>query len=154
MHVFLYGRPVGQRHLEGKRICEFCLDLPQPASQGVARGHGTQLSTVPAEEEPLMRAGQGERRKTKHMLPWEGSFQPPQDRWPPTAFGSRTVGAGGAAARRRAFPGHLPHPPPAFAQFLPTGGYSGSTRCRFASMIKQSVCVTDAPSPCVVKQDC
>lgn len=95
------------------------------------RGYITQLSTVPAEEELLVRAGQGKQRRTKHTLPRVGSFQPPRSRQSPTAFGSRTVGAGDDAARHRAFPGHLPRPSPALAQFLLTGSYGGSTHYCF-----------------------
>lgn len=116
---------------QGKEICEFSLGLPHPPLQRAVRGYVTHLSTVPAEEELLVRAGQGKQRRRKHMLPRVGSFQPPRNCRSPTAFGSRTVSAGDAAARHRAFPGHLPRPSPALAQFLLTGSYGGSTHCCF-----------------------
>lgn len=131
VHVFLYEGPVGQHGLEGKQICEFILGLPHLPLQRAARGYVTQLSTVAAEEELLVRARQGNWRKTKHMLPWADSFHPPGNHRSPIAFGSRTVGAGNTAAQHCAFPKHLLHPSPVLAQFLPTGSYSGSTRCSF-----------------------
>lgn len=57
-----------------------------------------------------MRAGQGKQRKSKHPLPQMGSFQPPRDCRSLTAFGSRTVGAGDAAARMVLSPG-IAHTP-------------------------------------------
>lgn len=50
---------MGQHRLEGEQICEFSLGLPPPPVQRAVRGYVTQLSTVPAEEELLVRAGQG-----------------------------------------------------------------------------------------------